>query len=92
MDVAVNGFVLSVTGTVFRHQIPTNPESPFAAQVGGPLSFSGTLGIGALAGVDPTGEVGILAAAVNAANSSSVTNITIEPQGGGTSCLSTSRC
>jgi hypothetical protein len=44
-----------------------------------PLSYSATLGTGALGGVDPTGEVGILAAAVSTANSSSVTNITVEP-------------
>jgi hypothetical protein len=47
--------------------------------VGPSLTFSGTLGVGALAGVDASGEVGILAAAVSAANSSSVTNITIGP-------------
>jgi hypothetical protein len=78
MDVAITGSVVSVTGTVFRHQTPTDPNSALTTQVGMPLTFSATLEAGALVGVDATGEVGILAAAVNAANSSSVTNITIE--------------
>ena len=92
MDVAITGSVVSVTGTVFRHQTSTDPDSALTTQVGPSLTFSAVLGADALAGVDATGEVGILAAAVNPANSSSVTNILIEPQGGGTSCLSTSRC
>jgi hypothetical protein len=84
---------VNVEGYVLPHATPTNPNSaPLDFLVGVPLTFSGTLGTGALAGVDPTGEVGILAAAVAAANSSSVTNITIKPQGGGTSCLSALGC
>ena len=71
------GGLVSVDGTVFKHETPTDPDSALArSQVGVPLTFSGTLGAGALVGVDATGEVGILAAAVAAANSSSVTNIT----------------
>jgi hypothetical protein len=92
MDVTVDGGGVSVIGTVVRHETPTDPDSPLTTQVGPTLTFSATLGIGALIGVDATGEVGILAAAVNAANSSTVTNVLIDPQGGGTSCLSTSRC
>ena len=79
MDVTVEAGLVSVVGTVFRHGTPTDPNSALGTQVGVPLTFSGTLGDGALVGVDPTGEVGILAAAVSTANSSSVTNITIEP-------------
>jgi hypothetical protein len=41
--------------------------------VGPSLTFSAALGVDALTGVDATGEVGILSAAVSAANSSSVT-------------------
>ena len=78
MDVAITGSVVSLTGTVLRHQTPTDPASALTTQVGPSLTFSAALGVGALTGVDATGEVGILAAAVNAAISSSVTNITIE--------------
>jgi hypothetical protein len=49
------------------------------------------LGEGDLVGVGATGQVGILSAAPNAANGSSVTNMLIEPQGGG-SCLSELLC
>ena len=67
------------SATVFRHETPTDPDSPLTTtQVGPTLTFAGTLGARTLVGVDATGEVGILAAAVNAANSSSVTNITID--------------
>ena len=64
---------------MFKHAAPTDPNSPLTAQVGLPLGFSATLGAGALAGVDATGEVGILAAGVSATINSSVTNILIEP-------------
>ena len=78
MDVAVTGSVVSVSGTVFRHQTPKDPDSALTTQVGPSLTFSAALSVDALTGVDATGEVGILAGAVNAAVSSSVTNITIE--------------
>ena len=90
--VAVDAGLVSVVGTVVKHEIPTDPNSALTAQVGPSLTFSTALGAGALMGVETTGEVGILAAAVAAASSSSVTNIRIEPQGGGTSCLSSSAC
>ena len=92
MAVTVDTGLVTVVGTVAAHADPTDPNSELAGQVGPTLTFSAPLGVGALVGVDATGEVGILAAAVNAANSSSVTNVLIDPQGGGTSCLSTSRC
>ena len=91
MEVTVDGGGVSVDGTVFRHETPTDPDSPLTTQVGVTLTFSGTLGAGTLVGVGATGEVGILSAAINAANGSSVTNILIEPQGGG-SCLSELLC
>ena len=91
MEVTVDAGLVSVVGTVFRHETPTDPDSPLTTQVGLLLTFSATLGAGALVGVRATGEVGILSAAINAANGSSVTNILIEPQGGG-SCLSEASC
>jgi hypothetical protein len=92
MDVTVDAGLVTVVGAVAAHAVPTDPNSALAVQVGPTLTFSATLGVGALVGVEATGEVGILAAAVNAANSSSVTNVLIDPQDGGTSCLSASRC
>ena len=78
MDVTVGAGTVDVVGTVFRHKTPTDPDNGLTTQVGPSLTFSGTLGSGALAGVDASGDVGILAAAVSAANSSSVTNITVD--------------
>ena len=92
MAVAVDAGLVSIVGTVVKHEIPTDPDSALTTQVGPSLTFSAALGAGALVGVQSTGEVGILAAAVNAANSSSVTNILIDPQGGDTGCLSAASC
>ncbi len=75
MDVAVSGGGVTVTGRVFRHTIPADPNSPADAQVGGTLSFSGALP----AGVEATGEVGIVASATSTSVNSSVTNLTISP-------------
>ena len=79
MDVTLSGASLHVVGTVFRHETPTDPNSALDTQVGPTLTFDGKVGLDILLGVETTGEVGILSAAVSAANSSSVTNITIEP-------------
>ena len=78
MAVSVAAGFVSVVGTVVKHQVPTDPDSALTTQVGPSLTFSAALGAGALAGVDATGEVGILAAAVNAANGCSVTNILVD--------------
>jgi hypothetical protein len=78
MAVSVQTGLVSVVGTVVKHEVPTAPDSVLTTQVGPSLTFSAALGTGALAGVDATGEVGILAAAVSAANSSSVTNVLID--------------
>jgi len=78
MAVSVDAGLVSVVGTVVKHEVPADPDSALTTQVGPSLTFSAALGAGALAGVDATGEVGILAAAVSAANSSSVTNILID--------------
>ena len=75
MDVAVSGGGVTVTGRVFRHTIPADPNSPADAQVGGTLSFSGALP----EGVEATGEVGIVASAASTSVNSSVTNFTINP-------------
>jgi hypothetical protein len=78
MAVSVDTGLVSVVGTVVKREVPTDPDSHLTAQIGPSLTFSAALGAGALAGVDATGEVGILAAAVNAANSSSATNVLID--------------
>jgi len=83
MDVSVSGPTVSITGKVFGHSIPGDPDSPLAGQVGGALTFSGTLGIGPLTGIGGSGEVGVLAAAVSAVVNSSVTNFAIDPDGAG---------
>jgi hypothetical protein len=77
MDVAVTGPAVTVTGTVRRHPLPGNADSPLGTQVGGPLTFSGTLGSGSLTGVGDTGEVGIVASATGAVADSSVANFSI---------------
>lgn len=73
MDVVVTGASVTVTGRVFRHTTPTDPNSPPATQIGGTLSFSGPRP----AGVDATGELGMAAAANGTSVDSSVTNFTI---------------
>ncbi len=75
MDVAVSGANVTVTGRVFRHATPTDPESALGAQVGATLATTKARP----SGVDASGEVGIAAAAVSAAADSSVTNLTIHP-------------
>jgi N-acetylneuraminic acid mutarotase len=75
MDVVVSGGNVTVTGKVFRHTVPSDPNSPVDGQVGGTLSFTGPLP----AGVGTTGEVGIVASAISAVVDSSVTNFTIDP-------------
>jgi hypothetical protein len=76
MDVVVTGPTFSVTGKVFNHSDPLNPNSAVTTQVGGSLVFSGTL---AGAGLGGSGEVGIAATATNAVVNSSVTNFVINP-------------
>jgi len=56
MDVAITGSVVSVTGTVLRHQTPTDPASALTTQAGPSLTFSAALGVGALTGVDAPGK------------------------------------
>jgi hypothetical protein len=73
MDVVVSGAHVTVTGKVFTHSSTTDPDSSLGAQVGATLTFSGPLP----AGVDPTGEVGIIASAVSAVVDTSVTNFDI---------------
>ena len=75
MDVAVSGTNVTVTGKVFQHATPSDPNSAVGAQIGATLSWSGALP----AGVDAAGEVGIVASAFSTAVDSSVTNLTIRP-------------
>lgn len=65
----------SGTAATTRGTIPTDPNSPNGAQVNGTLSFSGARP----AGMDATGEVGIVASAASTSVNSSVTNFTINP-------------
>ena len=73
MEVDVDGGV-TVAGNVFSHVTPTNPNSAVDGLVG-TLAFTGSLP----AGVDTTGEVGIVGSAISAVIDSSVTNFTIAP-------------
>jgi hypothetical protein len=75
MDVVVTGADVAVTGRVFRHMTASDPGSGVGVQVGATLSFAGPRP----AGVDATGEVGIIASAINAVVDSSVTNFLIDP-------------
>lgn len=74
MDVVVSGANVTVTGKVFRHVDPSDADSGLDTQVGTTLSFAGARP----AGVDATGEIGIVASAVSAVVDSSVTNFAIE--------------
>ena len=85
MDVGVGAGLVSVLGAVFRHEDPLDPNSPVVTpRIGSSINLvAAPLGVGLLAGVDATGQVGVLAAAVSAANGSSVTNVSIVPQDDG---------
>ena len=74
MDVVVSGSNVTVTGNVFRHATASNPNSAVGVSVGS-LSFTGPRP----AGVDATGEVGIVGSAASAVEDSSVTNFTLIP-------------
>ena len=75
MDVSVSGANVAVTAKVFRHATGSDPNSPTGAQIGSTLVFSGARP----AGVEATGEVGIVASATSSAVISSVTNFSISP-------------
>lgn len=75
MDVVGAGSNVTVTAKVFRHAAANDPDSATGAQVGATLVFSGPRP----AGVDATGEVGLLAWAVSCVVNSSATNFTIYP-------------
>ena len=66
---------VTVTGSVTRHSVATNPNSPLLPPPIGTLALTFT---GALpSGVDSTGKVGLVARAVSAVVDSSITNYTI---------------
>jgi hypothetical protein len=65
-----------VTGKVFTHTTPLDPDSALGAQLGATLTYEPS----ALpAGVSPTGENGIVAQAVSAVVDLSVTNFSNDP-------------
>ena len=59
---------------VYGHVTPTDPGSSLGAQVGTTLSFAGPRP----AGVETTGEVGVVASATSAVVNASVTNFEID--------------
>jgi hypothetical protein len=65
-----------VTGRVFRHTDPDDPDSPLGLQVGVALDFQDTLTL-----TTPSGDVGIVARAVSAFVDSSVTNFCVNCNG-----------
>ena len=75
MDIAVGSVDVAVTAQVFQHVTPGDPDSAVGALVGATLSFSGPRP----AGVETTGEVGIVAAATSSLVNPSVTNFVIAP-------------
>ncbi len=76
MDVVVSGDDLIVTGRAFTHMSPGDPDSALGTQVGGTLSTPTPLSLTAL-GLQGSGEVGVVATAINAVVDSSVTNFQI---------------
>jgi hypothetical protein len=64
-----------VTGNVFTHQTPLDPDSPLGVQVGTSLTYFNPLPDG----VSSPGQNGILAQAINAVVDLSVTNFTNDP-------------
>jgi len=74
MDVLVSGANVSVTGSVYEHLTPSDPGSSLGPQVGSTLSFAGPRP----AGVEATGEVGVVGAATSAFVNASVTNVEID--------------
>lgn len=76
MDVVVSGDDLTVTGRAFRHTSPDDPDSAIGTQVGGTLTTPTLLSLAAL-GLQGSGEVGVVATAINAVVDSSVTNFEV---------------
>jgi hypothetical protein len=79
MDVSVVGGSFSVTGKVFTHVDPFDPNSAVGPQVDGSLVFP--LTTLASKGLTDSGEVGIVATATSAVVNSSVLNFAFLPTG-----------
>jgi hypothetical protein len=79
LNLSIEGTVstIQVEGSVLRHATPTDPDSPLAGPVGAPLSFNRPLPVG----VGASGQVGLVAVAINAVVNSSVTNFTVTGSG-----------
>lgn len=75
MDVVVSGANVTVTGKVFPHTTPADPNSALGAQIGVTLTFNAARP----AGIAATGEIGMVASATSAVVDSSVTTFTIDP-------------
>jgi len=74
MDINVIGPNVAVIGNVFRHTVPTDPDSDPEPASFGTVRFSGALPTG----VPSSGQVGLVARAVSAVVNLSVTNFHIE--------------
>lgn len=81
MNVSVSGGTAMVTGTVLRHDKPSDPTSAIGGQVGSDV----TALVGVSGAILATGEVGIVGLATGAVEDSSVTNFQVNgtPGGGG---------
>jgi hypothetical protein len=53
MAVSVHTGLVSVVGTVVKHELPTDTDSALTTQVGPSLTFSAALGAGVLASMRP---------------------------------------
>jgi hypothetical protein len=71
----VDQTIPNVTGAIWKHQTPTDPDSPLAGQVGATLTYTKALP----AGVTSPGEAGILGSAIAAVLRASVTNFSNDP-------------
>jgi hypothetical protein len=76
-----------VTGQVFTHSVPLDPDSSLAVQVGSTLTYEPTPAV-LPTGVSSPGQNGILAQAVSAVVDLSVTNFRNDPATCGLPCIS----
>jgi hypothetical protein len=77
MNVEVTAPNFTVTGKVYKHLTPNDPDSAVGAQVGAVLSL-GPTSLGSK-GLQAAGQVGVVASAIGAVVDSSVTNFAVAP-------------
>jgi hypothetical protein len=76
MDLTIVGDAFSVTGAVFPHTTPTDPDTPLGAPISSlALTFSGSL---SAEGLTSSGQVGLAADYTSTAVNASVTNFTVD--------------